>query len=150
MAYTFTEKKRIRKDFGKRSSVLEAPYLLAIQLDSYRKFLQTGTKVADLKDQGLQAAFKSVFPPAPGSSRSSTAAGDLVPCISACGARTAAANSARRCGLARPASRLSPAARSPRFSVSFERSPQPSAPARAVRRLPVPGPWVLRRLLYFL
>ena len=40
MAYSFTEKKRIRKDFGKRSSILEVPYLLAIQLDSYRKFLQ--------------------------------------------------------------------------------------------------------------
>ena len=40
MAYSFTEKKRIRKDFGKRESILEVPYLLAIQLDSYRKFLQ--------------------------------------------------------------------------------------------------------------
>ena len=38
MAYTFTEKKRIRKDFGKRSSILDVPYLLAIQLDSYRIF----------------------------------------------------------------------------------------------------------------
>ena len=42
MAYTFTEKKRIRKDFGKRSSILDVPYLLAIQLDSYRSFLQEG------------------------------------------------------------------------------------------------------------
>ena len=40
MAYSFTEKKRIRKDFGKRSSILGVPYLLSIQLDSYRKFLQ--------------------------------------------------------------------------------------------------------------
>jgi DNA-directed RNA polymerase beta subunit len=40
MAYSFTEKKRIRKDFGKRPSILDVPYLLAIQLDSYRKFLQ--------------------------------------------------------------------------------------------------------------
>ncbi len=62
MAYSFTEKKRIRKDFGKRSSILDAPYLLSIQLDSYRKFLQTDTKVADRKDVGLHAAFKSVFP----------------------------------------------------------------------------------------
>ncbi len=43
MAYSFTEKKRIRKDFGKRDSILEVPYLLAIQLDSYRKFLQADT-----------------------------------------------------------------------------------------------------------
>jgi DNA-directed RNA polymerase beta subunit len=40
MAYTFTEKRRIRKDFGRRPSILEVPYLLAIQLDSYREFLQ--------------------------------------------------------------------------------------------------------------
>ena len=45
-AYSFTEKKRIRKDFGKRSSILEVPYLLAIQLDSYRKFLQADTAEA--------------------------------------------------------------------------------------------------------
>ncbi len=44
MAYSFTEKKRIRKDFGKRESILEVPYLLAIQLDSYRKFLQADTR----------------------------------------------------------------------------------------------------------
>jgi DNA-directed RNA polymerase subunit beta len=37
--YSFTEKKRIRKDFGKRS-ILDVPYLLAIQVDSYREFLQ--------------------------------------------------------------------------------------------------------------
>ena len=40
MAYSFTEKKRIRKNFGKQPSILDTPYLLAIQLDSYRKFLQ--------------------------------------------------------------------------------------------------------------
>jgi len=62
MAYSFTEKKRIRKSFGKNESVLEAPYLLSIQLDSYRKFLQTDKVAADRKDNGLHAAFKSVFP----------------------------------------------------------------------------------------
>ncbi len=62
MAYSFTEKKRIRKDFGKRSSILEVPYLLAIQLDSYRKFLQADT-AEDRRDEiGLHAAFRSVFP----------------------------------------------------------------------------------------
>ena len=40
MAYSFTEKKRIRKNFGKQATVLDTPYLLAIQLDSYRSFLQ--------------------------------------------------------------------------------------------------------------
>ena len=40
MAYSFTEKKRIRKNFGKQPGILDVPYLLAIQLDSYRTFLQ--------------------------------------------------------------------------------------------------------------
>jgi len=62
MAYSFTEKKRIRKDFGKRQSILEVPYLLAIQLDSYRKFLQADTAEERREEQGLHAAFKSVFP----------------------------------------------------------------------------------------
>jgi DNA-directed RNA polymerase subunit beta len=62
MAYSFTEKKRIRKDFGKRESILEVPYLLAIQLDSYRKFLQADTPEDRRLDAGLHAAFKSVFP----------------------------------------------------------------------------------------
>ena len=62
MAYSFTEKKRIRKDFGKRSSILEVPYLLAIQLDSYRKFLQADAHEDRRGDIGLHAAFKSVFP----------------------------------------------------------------------------------------
>ena len=62
MAYSFTEKKRIRKDFGKRESILEVPYLLAIQLDSYRKFLQADVPEDRREDAGLHAAFKSVFP----------------------------------------------------------------------------------------
>ena len=40
MSYSFTEKKRIRKSFAKRASVLPVPYLLATQLDSYAAFLQ--------------------------------------------------------------------------------------------------------------
>ncbi len=62
MAYSFTAKKRIRKDFGKRPSILEVPFLLAIQVDSYRRFLQTDTALEDRLDEGLHAAFKSIFP----------------------------------------------------------------------------------------
>jgi len=62
MAYSFTEKKRIRKNFGKRPTILEVPYLLSIQLDSYSKFLQTDKAVEDRGDIGLHAAFKTVFP----------------------------------------------------------------------------------------
>ncbi|MEW7976102.1 MAG: DNA-directed RNA polymerase subunit beta [Candidatus Sedimenticola endophacoides] len=62
MAYSFTEKKRIRKDFGKRPSILEVPFLLATQIDSYRSFLQSGVTADDRADVGLNAAFNSVFP----------------------------------------------------------------------------------------
>ena len=62
MAYSFTEKKRIRKNFGKRPSILGTPYLLAIQLDSYRRFLQADTAETKRNDIGLHAAFDSVFP----------------------------------------------------------------------------------------
>ncbi|MEO9946688.1 MAG: DNA-directed RNA polymerase subunit beta [Paraglaciecola sp.] len=58
MVYSYSEKKRIRKDFGKRPQVLEIPYLLSIQLDSFKKFI-------DLDEEGqhgLEAAFRSVFP----------------------------------------------------------------------------------------
>ncbi|MDT9587035.1 MAG: DNA-directed RNA polymerase subunit beta [Candidatus Arsenophonus melophagi] len=58
MVYSYTEKKRIRKDFGKRPQVLDVPYLLSIQLDSFAQFIEE-----DLEGQhGLEAAFRSVFP----------------------------------------------------------------------------------------
>ena len=62
MSYSFTEKKRIRKNFGKRPSILGTPYLLAIQLDSYRRFLQADTAESKRDAIGLHAAFDSVFP----------------------------------------------------------------------------------------
>lgn len=62
MAYSYTEKKRIRKNFGKLPSAMDIPYLLSIQIDSYRQFTQAGTSVEDRLDRGLHAAFKSVFP----------------------------------------------------------------------------------------
>ena len=62
MAYSFTEKKRIRKSFAKRSSVLPVPFLLATQLDSYAAFLQEHVPVESRKSEGLQAAFKSIYP----------------------------------------------------------------------------------------
>jgi DNA-directed RNA polymerase subunit beta len=62
MAYTFTEKKRIRKDFGKRPSVLKVPNLLATQVNSYQDFLQMGVAADERGAKGLHAAFESVFP----------------------------------------------------------------------------------------
>ena len=62
MAYSFTEKKRIRKDFGKISESMEMPYLLSIQVDSYSQFLQMGVPADKREEKGLHAAFRSVFP----------------------------------------------------------------------------------------
>ena len=62
MAYSYTEKKRIRKEFGSLPNVMDIPYLLAIQLDSYKKFTQQGVPVDQRGDYGLHAAFQSVFP----------------------------------------------------------------------------------------
>ncbi len=62
MAYSFTEKKRIRKSFAKRDVVLPVPFLLATQLDSYAAFLQAKVVPEVRKTEGLQAAFKSIYP----------------------------------------------------------------------------------------
>ncbi len=62
MSYSFTEKKRIRKSFAKRESVQEVPYLLAMQLESYRAFLQADVPLEQRVNDGLQATFGSVFP----------------------------------------------------------------------------------------
>ncbi|MEY2681022.1 MAG: hypothetical protein RL661_1253, partial [Pseudomonadota bacterium] len=62
MAYSFTEKKRIRNSFGKRRDVLDVPYLLTTQVDSYKRFLQAEVALAKRADEGLHAALKSVFP----------------------------------------------------------------------------------------
>ena len=62
MTYSFTEKKRIRKNFGKLPNTMDLPYLLSIQLDSYQKFTQIGLDDNERTDTGLHAALKSVFP----------------------------------------------------------------------------------------
>ena len=62
MQYSFTEKKRVRKDFGKRPQILEVPYMLQLQIASYRQFLQLDTSIEERAEAGLHSAFKSVFP----------------------------------------------------------------------------------------
>ncbi|MBP6653723.1 MAG: DNA-directed RNA polymerase subunit beta [Propionivibrio sp.] len=62
MNYSYTEKKRIRKSFAKRANVLDVPFLLATQLESFTAFLQADCAPATRKSQGLQAAFSSIFP----------------------------------------------------------------------------------------
>src|SRR5918992_23244 len=62
MTYSLTERKRIRKSFAKRDTVLPVPFLLATQLESYAAFLQEHVAAEARKNEGLQAAFKSIFP----------------------------------------------------------------------------------------
>ena len=62
MPYSYTEKKRIRKSFAKRANVLDVPFLLATQIESYARFLQAETAPGMRRNEGLQAAFTSIFP----------------------------------------------------------------------------------------
>jgi DNA-directed RNA polymerase subunit beta len=59
---SYTEKKRIRADFGSRIETLKVPSLLKIQLDSYEKFLQLNVPASSRENIGLESAFSSVFP----------------------------------------------------------------------------------------
>lgn len=59
---SYTEKKRIRKNFGKLPSVMQIPNLLDIQLNSYDLFLQRFVEPKNRQNIGLQSAFNSVFP----------------------------------------------------------------------------------------
>ncbi|MBA6252472.1 MULTISPECIES: DNA-directed RNA polymerase subunit beta [unclassified Colwellia] len=58
MVYSYSEKKRIRKDFGKSIQVMDYPFLLSIQLESFRKFID----IDPTGETGLEAAFHSIFP----------------------------------------------------------------------------------------
>ncbi len=54
--------KRIRKNFGRVKKIIEVPYLIALQKNSYEKFLQKDIAPESRTDTGMQAAFKSIFP----------------------------------------------------------------------------------------
>src|SRR5919197_739909 len=62
MTYSLTERKRIRKSFAKRWIVQKVPFLIATQLESYTAFLQAHRPPEGRKNEGLQAAFTSIFP----------------------------------------------------------------------------------------
>ena len=62
MSYSFTERKRIRKDFGDQQSVLDVPFLLQTQIRSYEEFLQEDKDPEARRDRGLHGALQSVFP----------------------------------------------------------------------------------------
>ncbi|WP_273241176.1 DNA-directed RNA polymerase subunit beta [Hyphomonas atlantica corrig.] len=62
MALSFTEKKRIRKSFGRIPEAIEMPNLIEVQRESYEHFLQMHTPAEKRTDDGLGGVFKSVFP----------------------------------------------------------------------------------------
>ena len=62
MEYTYTEKKRIRKNFGKRKQVIDIPSMLDIQTDSYSSFLSTSANAEDRATSGIHKAVTSVLP----------------------------------------------------------------------------------------
>ena len=62
MVYSYTEKKRIRKDFGKLPEVLPIPDMLQVQRESYRGFLQESVSASKRKDRGIQAVLNATFP----------------------------------------------------------------------------------------
>ena len=62
MSYSLTERKRIRKSFAKRAIVQKVPFLIATQLESYTGFLQAHVAPESRRNEGLQAAFTSIFP----------------------------------------------------------------------------------------
>ena len=62
MAYSFTEKKRIRRQFGSLPDVMNLPYLIKTQTDSFKEFLQADKNPDDREEKGLEEVFKSIFP----------------------------------------------------------------------------------------
>ena len=64
MALSFTEKKRIRKSYGRgTTSALKMPNLIRIQQASYENFLQMDSAPdGRIGDEGLEGVFRSVFP----------------------------------------------------------------------------------------
>jgi len=62
MAFSYTEKKRLRRSFEKISSVMDLPNLLATQLESYEHFLQRKADPLKRNNQGLELVINSIFP----------------------------------------------------------------------------------------
>ena len=62
MSYSYTEKKRIRKNFGTFAKVMDLPNLVETQTNSYSEFLQANVAPDSRNNQGLEEVFKSLFP----------------------------------------------------------------------------------------
>ena len=62
MELSFTEKKSIRKNFGKLNEILSIPNLIDIQKNSYKQFLESKDSSEKHLLKGLDRVFKSIFP----------------------------------------------------------------------------------------
>ena len=62
MSYSYTEKKRIRKNFGTFAKVMDLPNLIETQTKSYAEFLQADVAPDKRKKQGLEEVFQTLFP----------------------------------------------------------------------------------------
>ena len=62
MSYSYTEKRRIRKNFGRLPKVMELPKLIETQLESYSQFLQQHVEAGARENQGLEEVFQTLFP----------------------------------------------------------------------------------------
>ncbi len=61
MQLSFTEKKNIRKSFGKLKESLSIPNLIEVQKNSYKELTEFNSEAADLT-KGFDRVFKSIFP----------------------------------------------------------------------------------------
>ena len=62
MSYSYTEKRRIRKNFGRLPKVMELPKLIETQLESYTQFLQQHVEAGARENKGLEEVFQTLFP----------------------------------------------------------------------------------------
>jgi DNA-directed RNA polymerase subunit beta len=62
MAFQVANNLRFRRSFGSIRKIIDLPYLIEIQKNSYDLFLQKGVTSAERQNIGLQEVFKSVFP----------------------------------------------------------------------------------------
>jgi len=62
MRLSFTEKKNVRKNFGKLKEILSIPNLIQVQKESYKQFLSSPGTLEGKIQKGLDKVFKSIFP----------------------------------------------------------------------------------------
>lgn len=60
MLLSFTDKKKVRKSFGKLENILNIPDLIEVQVNSYKNFLEANTE--HKVDSGITKVFKDIFP----------------------------------------------------------------------------------------